>query len=114
MRFRNGRRLAGFLRFRDAIAVAGPGMVEWNMRDERKKTGYFITCGAGPAVGMELGWEWDSHSHSQVAGSKIVRFGRSGGDPKWPRLHPKGQAARQKKIRRKTILFIILVKIRTR
>jgi len=71
--------------------------MEHEMRHERNKTGYFITCGAGPAVGMELGWEWDSHSHSQVAGSKIVRFGRSGGDPKWPRLHPKGQAARQKK-----------------
>jgi hypothetical protein len=70
-----------------------------------KKTGYFITCGAVPAaVGMR-NWVGSGTAIATAAtattcntqdktgvvvGSKI-RFGSSGGDPKWPRLHPKGQ-----------------------
>jgi hypothetical protein len=66
------------------------------MEHEMKKTGYFLTCGTGPAVGMELGvgqpqpQPATQDKTSVVVGSKI-RFGSSGGDPKWPRLHPKGQ-----------------------
>ena len=52
LRFRNGWRLAGFLWVRGAIAVAGPGMVEWNMRGRKQATLLLV------AQALPLEWNW--------------------------------------------------------